>query len=118
LIDFAFATAIETPIAAVYTIRQYTQELGILLPAWKLVTYRARYHLLDSGRFYSTESKAEISLLLDEMRDKLCKDDRDRAYASVVAVEDPPRIRADYTKAVPEVYTEYASKYLGHTTPF
>jgi hypothetical protein len=68
-----FATAIETLIAAVYTVGQYTQELGILLPAWKPVTYRARYHLLNSGRFYSTESKEELSLLLDEMRDKLCK---------------------------------------------
>jgi hypothetical protein len=111
-----FATAIETLIAAVNTVRQYTQELGILLSAWKLVTYRARYYLLNSGRFYSTESKAELSLLLDEMRDKLCKDDQDRVYAILAAGEDSPRIRADYTKTVAEVYTEYASEYLGHTT--
>jgi hypothetical protein len=113
-----FATAIETLIVAVYTVRQYAQELGILLPAWKLVTYRARYYLLNSGRFYSTESKAELSLLLDEMRDKLCKDDQDRVYAILAAGEDSPRIRADYTKTVAEVYTEYVSEYLGHTTLF
>jgi hypothetical protein len=66
-----FATAIETLVTAVYTVRQYTQKLEILLPAWKLVKYRARYHLLNSGRFCSTESKAELSLLLDEMRQAL-----------------------------------------------
>jgi hypothetical protein len=94
-------------------------ELDSWKSIWNMVRHREIYRdVVYSSNDRSSDSMGDnahlLRICLSQTHEKLCKDDRDHVYGMLAMLPDPSgtRIQPDYTKTVPQVYSEFAARYL------